>query len=228
MSIPPTFSKGAKSPQLRNPGFHSRLTELIGADRPYAWAERVGLSKGAFTRIWKEGSVPTSELLYRIRAATGVSLDWLLTGERSPGPPARPTAADLVFVQTYAGKRAAARSKRAPRAGEDYVALRRDWVVQRLRAHPDELAFVTVKGESMAPTLEGGDLALVDRGAAAIDEDAIFVLEQDDGLWIRRMQRLGGSRYQALSDNPRYLPFTFRLTGKIAIVGRVVWVGKRI
>ena len=66
---------------LRNPDFHSRLRQLVGQERPYSWAARVGISKGAFTRIWREGTVPSAELLLRIREHAGVSLDWLLTGE---------------------------------------------------------------------------------------------------------------------------------------------------
>lgn len=229
MSIPTPFSNGARRGRLRNPGFHARLKQLVGAERPYAWAERVGISKGAFTRIWKEGTVPTSELLYRIRAATGVSLDWLLTGEGALGPPDPAANGELILVGMYAARQSARRPPyRAPRTREDYVALRRDWVVQQLSADPDDLAFVAVRGESMAPTLANGDLALVDRRAKAIDRDGIYVLQEGRSLSIRRVQRLGGNRYQALSDNPRYPPYAFRLTPRVIIVGRVVWVGKRI
>jgi phage repressor protein C with HTH and peptisase S24 domain len=229
MSIPPTLSNGANRSRLRNPGFHARLKQLVGAERPYTWADRIGISKGAFTRIWKEGTVPTSELILRIRAATGVSLDWLLTGEGTAGSPAYRAADDLILVQMHKATGARRRSpQRASRHREDYVALRREWIVQRLRANPDDLAFVTVKEESMAPTLANGDLALVDCGARTVDEDGIYVFQQDASLRIRRVQRLDGNRFQALSDNPRYLPFTFRLTARFSIVGRVVWVGKRI
>ncbi len=229
MSIPRTLSSGAKRGRLRNPGFHARLRQLLGAERPYAWAERMGISKGAFTRIWKEGTVPTSELLLRIRAATGISLEWLLAGEGAPRASPQPDGGDLVLVKMHAaGKPARRAPHKAPRAREDYVALRREWVLQRLRAQPEALVFVAVKGESMAPTLADGDLALVDCRSRTPDEDGIYVLQEAGSLAIRRVQRLGANRYQALSDNPRYLPYPFRLTARLSIVGRVVWVGKRV
>lgn len=70
--------KGKK--QLKNPDFHQRLTSLIGDEQPYPWATRLGLSGGAWNRIWQQGTVPSYELLLKIVAGTGVSLDWLLTG----------------------------------------------------------------------------------------------------------------------------------------------------
>lgn len=63
--------------------FRLRLESLIGDEPPFAWAQRVGISKGAFSRIWNGGSVPKPELLLKIREATGVSVDWLLTGEKT-------------------------------------------------------------------------------------------------------------------------------------------------
>lgn len=62
-------------------GFLSRLTQLIGDKKPFRWAAEVGISKGAFDRIWNKGTVPSAELLVRIYNATGVSIDWLLTGQ---------------------------------------------------------------------------------------------------------------------------------------------------
>ncbi|MFW6349492.1 MAG: helix-turn-helix domain-containing protein [Thiohalospira sp.] len=78
--------------ELRNPDFHARLRQLVGKERPYSWAARVGISKGAFTRIWREGTIPSPELLLRIREHAGVSLDWLLTGDGvGPGEAAMDT-----------------------------------------------------------------------------------------------------------------------------------------
>jgi transcriptional regulator with XRE-family HTH domain len=42
---------------------------------------RVGINKGTFSRMWKEGAIPKGEHLLRIAKATGASIDWLLTGE---------------------------------------------------------------------------------------------------------------------------------------------------
>lgn len=58
-----------------------RLKELIGDERPYPWAERIGISPATFTRMWNEGVPPKADSLIKISEATGVSIDWLLTGQ---------------------------------------------------------------------------------------------------------------------------------------------------
>ena len=67
--------------ELKDPDFHARLKILIGEEHPYGWAAKVGISKGAFNRIWKEGTVPSPDKLKSIAEFTGVTIDWLLTGE---------------------------------------------------------------------------------------------------------------------------------------------------
>ncbi len=63
--------------------FHTRLALLIGGEKPFAWAKRVGIPSGTFARIWKERTIPTGDHLNRIADVTGVSLDWLLRGQGS-------------------------------------------------------------------------------------------------------------------------------------------------
>jgi len=78
------MTKEASAPQeenVKDEGFLSRLKELVGDEKPFHWATEVGISKGAFDRIWNKETVPSAELLVRIQKATGVSIDWLLTGE---------------------------------------------------------------------------------------------------------------------------------------------------
>lgn len=66
--------------------FKERLEMLVGNEQPFAWAAKIGISKGAFSRIWHEGAVPKHEHLLKIKYRTGASLDWLLAGEGLPPP----------------------------------------------------------------------------------------------------------------------------------------------
>lgn len=68
-------------------GFHERLKQLVGSEEPFAWAKRIGIPSGTFARIWNGRSIPKAPHLARIRRATGVSLDWLLTGDDVTGGP---------------------------------------------------------------------------------------------------------------------------------------------
>lgn len=61
--------------------FVDRLKMLIGDEKPYPWANRLGIAQATFNRIWKDGWIPKGETLLLISEKTGCSIDWLLTGE---------------------------------------------------------------------------------------------------------------------------------------------------
>ena len=78
-------SKASAPPE----GLRARLMMLIGGDKPFAWARRVGISKGGMQNLL-DGGIPRDKTINKIIAATGVSSDWLLYGKgemRSPAPP---------------------------------------------------------------------------------------------------------------------------------------------
>jgi len=58
-----------------------RLLILIGNKKPTPWADSVGLSRGTLHAILKKGANIRSDQLIRICQTSGVSADWLLTGE---------------------------------------------------------------------------------------------------------------------------------------------------
>lgn len=61
--------------------FKDRLKILMKGERPYTWANLIGIERGLFQYYWQKGKIPTYENLMKIRNFTGCSLDWLLTGE---------------------------------------------------------------------------------------------------------------------------------------------------
>lgn len=105
----------------------------------------------------------------------------------------------------------------------------------------ENLSILQVDGESMADTLNDGDSIMVDHndGAARL-RDGIYVLRLDDVLMVKRValsprpraaNENGTCRGWALtvtSDNPRYPTWPDMDPSLVDIVGRVVWVGRRI
>ncbi|WP_275100104.1 S24 family peptidase [Sedimenticola hydrogenitrophicus] len=114
----------------------------------------------------------------------------------------------------------------------DSLAFKRQWIQQELHASPGDLYLIYVDGESMEPTLRPGDVILVDRRSAqAVPRDGIYVLRMDGSLLVKRLQRLPGRQVKVTSDNPAYEPFNLSLEAPgedLAIVGRVVWTGRRM
>lgn len=76
----------------------SRLEAILGGRKPYAWAERVGLSSGTMNRLLK-GSFPDPEKLIPACRIENLSLSWLLDGMGSP-----------YLVHAHADDRSAART----------------------------------------------------------------------------------------------------------------------
>ena len=95
---------------------------------------------------------------------------------------------------------------------------------------PDRISIIHVQGESMAPTLCDGDEIMIDHddGASRI-RDGIYVLRLDDGLMVKRVV-IGPLRGQLSvgSDNPAYPQWKDVDPNAIAMIGRVVWYGRRL
>ncbi|OHX12299.1 LexA family transcriptional regulator [Chromobacterium sphagni] len=66
---------------LQQSDFRQRLELLIGAEKPYAWAARMGINKGSFTNMWYKGGVPRTATAEKIACSSGCRLEWLLYGE---------------------------------------------------------------------------------------------------------------------------------------------------
>lgn len=102
--------------------------------------------------------------------------------------------------------------------------------LRHLGVRPEMLSIIKVDGESMAPTLSDGDDIMVDRGDSADRlRDGIYVLRLDGVLMVKRVAvgpRRGG--FSVLSDNPHYPGWPDVDPALVAIVGRVIWVGRRV
>jgi hypothetical protein len=102
--------------------------------------------------------------------------------------------------------------------------------LRALGARPDMLSIIRVAGESMAPTLSDGDDIMVDRSDVAERlRDGIYVLRMDDALMVKRLAltpRRG--RVSIRSDNALYPAFEDIALDEVALVGRVIWAGRRV
>lgn len=109
--------------------------------------------------------------------------------------------------------------------------FREDWVHTELNARPADLCLISVRGNSMEPTLRASDTILIDLRTKVPDCEGIYVLRMGEVLLVKNLQLLPGSVLHVSSDNPAFKPFTIKLEDvgeEVAIIGRVVWVGRKI
>lgn len=92
-------------------------------------------------------------------------------------------------------------------------------------AHPDNIKMIRVSGDSMQPTLKGGDWVLVDVTRNTPDSDGMFLIRTSGGLAVKRLQAGLTDEIIVKSDNPAYDNLTAKV-GEIKIIGKVIYTLK--
>ncbi|MCF8042424.1 MAG: helix-turn-helix domain-containing protein [Desulfarculaceae bacterium] len=92
------------------------------------------------------------------------------------------------------------------------------------------LLLVPVIGDAMVPSLNPGDLVLVDKTRSHVPDDGLYALSMDGDMLIKRLRKRPGRKVQVISDNEVYGSFEFDLASppeEMSVVGRVIWMGRK-
>jgi phage repressor protein C with HTH and peptisase S24 domain len=189
-------------------------------------ARAVGVSDNAIYK-WVTGrGKPGMLSLVNLAKAAGVSVEWLATGkgqslkgrsEHGVAPAAKPA--------TPPATRGAAGD--AVSHAVDYLDFKPDWLKRTLNAEAEDLALIEAVGDSMAPTIDEGDLVLADLRETRFKSDGVYVLSNGDDLSIKRIQREPDGKLTIRSDNLAYKPVTVAAES-VSLFGRVIWMGGRL
>ncbi len=112
----------------------------------------------------------------------------------------------------------------------DHWAFKPEWVQHNLGVAPRDLALISVKGDSMVPTLSSGDMVLIDTHSGRVENDAVYVLQHEGDLRVKRIQRKMDGTLVVMSDNKQYSDEVLSPPNAalLNVVGRVVWAGRRM
>lgn len=104
------------------------------------------------------------------------------------------------------------------------------WLRRLGASDPALLSIIRVEGDSMLPLLADGDEIMVDRAdATARLRDGVYALRVEDALMVKRIAvSPEGGRLSVRSDNPAYPSWPDCDRAAIDIVGRVIWMGRRL
>jgi phage repressor protein C with HTH and peptisase S24 domain len=204
----------------------ARLIEEQGAD--YAGLSRMLGRNSAYIQQYIKRGTPRrlAEEDRRLLARYfGVSEETL--GGRAP--PRRGDEGLVRIARLEVGASAGPGSMAGEERALGHMAFDPAWL-RRMAADPKRLSLIRVEGDSMVPTLADGDEILVDRGDAAERlRDGIYVLRIEDALVVKRVAPHPAGRTIAVrSDNEAYPSWPDCDPASVEIVGRVVWVGRRI
>lgn len=106
----------------------------------------------------------------------------------------------------------------------DFMSFKREWLRVQLGLSPNQVAVISVLGDSMEPFLFDGDLILIDTNVPGIENNAVYILQVDGGLLVKRVQKKIDGTVIVKSDNERYEPEVFRgeAVAQLRVVGRLV------
>lgn len=210
----------------------ARMTEL--SLRPLHVADAAGVGRSFVYDILRGRSAdPSSEKLGRVATVLQMSMEALLNGDlgKEDGAPAVLSKRDyaavpFVAVEADMGGGAVVESE------EECAPWRfpKMWLRDGLRLRANGLKLIRVRGDSMQPTLESGDVVMIDTHQTTPNPTGIFVLHDGFGLVAKRLERLAGGdlpSVRIISDNTRYAPYE-RSAEEIRIIGRVVWFARNL
>ena len=102
------------------------------------------------------------------------------------------------------------------------VWFRRDWLDDHA-IDPTRCVVISVRGESMEPTLPAGTKILVDRARTRRRAGRIFVVNTGEGLVVKRLGRRG-RQWLLLSDHPSWEPAPWPRDADV--IGEVRWASR--
>lgn len=199
-------------------------------------ARRVKIAQPTINALVK-GDNASSKHLHRIAAELQTSPAWL-AGETEDDAPVTvaPTALDALadkYDLTVLPELELGYSMGGGAVFDQYehkgvVPFQRSWLRTIMRGSFDDLFVARGEGDSMQPTLLDGDIVLIDTAQRDIrQQDRIWAVSYGDLGMIKRVRRLPGGSYQLLSDNTAVPPVDCS-DDEMHVVGRVIWIGRRI
>ena len=89
---------------------------------------------------------------------------------------------------------------------------------------------IFAQGDSMMPTIEGGDSLLVDHARKEIYDGKIYCVRIEGQLYAKRLQKIPPDTVVIVSDNPKYRSFEIDLRRcpdyDFEVIGEIRWWGR--
>jgi phage repressor protein C with HTH and peptisase S24 domain len=216
-----------------------RIRLCRGTKNRKEFGEALHLHVNTIGKLERGETLPDAFTLLKIAEFGGRSVQWLLTGAEGgtdPGDVGHSVHAvqhgQFVYVPHFDISASAGNGDLFTHL-ESVVAMRpfdQAYIRGELGIGHDEIAMITVIGNSMEPHLHSRDSVLIDLRAGHENfTDGIYVIRLDDSLLVKQVQRLPGRVFRISSSNEDYAPFEVKVREDaqrdFSIIGRVRWGG---
>lgn len=103
-------------------------------------------------------------------------------------------------------------------------------LVNDLGVNKESAEIIFGRGNSMEPTILGGDALLIDKSKTDVSDGKIYCIRYEGQLLTKRLQKLSRSKVKIISDNKDYDAITIDFEKEIdvdfEIIGEVRWSGR--
>lgn len=200
-------------------------------------ARRVKIAQPTINALIRGGN-SGSRHLHKIAAELETSPAWLAgeTDDPSPIAPRLSTVEalaeelDLAILPEldigYAMGGGTSLTERYEQKG--IVPFSRAWLRSMMSGSVGDLFVARGEGDSMEPTLKDGDIVLIDTAQQTVRaQDRIWAVVYGELGMIKRVRRTPTGTYLLMSDNSTVPPVECH-DGEMNVIGRVIWIGRRI
>lgn len=104
---------------------------------------------------------------------------------------------------------------------DDRYAFRIDWL-KRFATSPTNVILMEVEGDSMSPTLQNGNIVLIDTGRRNFKPGKLFAIRHGDIIQIKRLDIASTGIFRIYSDNPLYGREDCA-PDDLHIIGQLIW-----
>ncbi|NIZ13938.1 LexA family transcriptional regulator [Phaeobacter sp. HF9A] len=168
-----------------------------------------------------------TEFLTALSEHLGVSASWILTGQGDAMLPNEHTAhsnTQFISIPRLEVEASAGNGAEVLAETETHTyAFHQEWLTRR-GLKPATLSVISVRGDSMEPELNDGDLILIDRANTDLSDGKIYAVHFSGQLFVKRIQYVPGDSVRLISSNPHYAPIEIKNpeADGVRVVGRVV------
>ncbi len=207
------------------------------------FAAKLGVNLSTLSNYLLRKRRPSVEFIVRLCNSFDVSPSWLLLGRGSavsggPGKDARFFFVPVLESRVTAGPEGELLCENV----SDSYPFQHWWIERLVGKDPhrqESLRLVRIRGDSMTPTINPGEMALVDTGEAErtkVRPGKIYLVRQPDGgVAVKRLvlnENPTRPSLVCMSDNPSFQPFAIEIEADKGVpyyvLGRIRWVGKEI
>lgn len=165
-----------------------------------------------------------------IAKAVGVDIGWLASGEgdRQRGTAAAtPDPSTYVYVPLYDAYCSGGHGSWNDGAKVLAMLAFTAYSLRKKGLEPSRLSAIRVDGDSMMGLFSDGDTVVIDHGRNTLEGEAVYVIQLDDHLYAKRLQRQFDGSIHIISENKAYKDMIVprEHLNDLRIIGRVVWAG---